>query len=381
MNENKNGNLMYDAVPPVAALNKVPGFDPRKFLRKAISETTKEEILKLDLKYKKLWFRLVHPTGRIKMNALRITDQLAIIEARVYLDKSDPEPVASFTSSRCVKDTPGGLYVQAAQYEAQDVALTDAGFGLQFCDVSHAPGEDCFGTEIPVQSARDTAPRETLAQTSAPMELPDPFAATKALAPDHEEKVETPAPTVSAQTEELPQSRTVEAAEFQAEQETAEKTPVDVPVEAAAPAGEESAGLAAPAHPEAFSDEMPENRSPVEKSPAVEPRRAIVTDFPAQAVQTEPSALELEEPEAEQAAAPRYTPDMPVEDILSLMTLEEAQSLIVDVGTCSGWTMAQVADRRAASLKWYVFGYKGDNNILRAAAQMMLDFSTEQKAG
>lgn len=185
--------------------------------------------------------------------------------------------------------------------------------------------------------------------------------------------METPAPTVSIQTEELPQSHTVETAEFQAEQEPAEKTPVDVPVEAAGPA--------APAHPEAFSDEMPGNRSPVEESPAVEPRRAIVTDFPAQAVQTEPSALELEEPEAEQAAAPRYTPDMPVEDILSLMTLEEAQSLIVDVGTCSGWTMAQVADRRAASLKWYVFGYKGDNNILRAAAHMMLDFSTEQKAG
>jgi hypothetical protein len=381
MNESNNANLMYDAVPPVAALNKVPGFDPRKFLRKTISETTKEEVQKLDLKYKKLWFRLAHPTGRIKMNALRITDQLAIIEARVYLDKSDPEPVASFTSSRSIKDTPGGLYVQAAQYEAQDVALTDAGFGLQFCDVSHAPGEERFGTEVPVQTTRNTALGETLAQTSAPVEQTDSFATAKVPAPEHEERTETPTPAASALTEEPPQSPTVEAAEIQAEQEPAEIPPADVPVDAAAPAAEEPAFSAAPAHPEAFSTEMPEDLNPVAEMPVEEPRRAIVTDFPAQAVQPEPPAVELEESATEQASIPRYTPDMPVEDILLMMTLEEAQSLIVEVGTCSGWTMAQVADRRAASLKWYVFGYKGDNNILRAAAQMMLDFSTEQKAG
>ncbi|MEA4848293.1 MAG: hypothetical protein VB106_13775 [Clostridiaceae bacterium] len=375
MNESKNGNLMYDAVPPVAALNKVSGFDPRKFLRKAISETTKEEILKLDLKYKKLWFRLVHPTGRIKMSALRITDQLAIIEARVYLDKSDPEPVASFTSSRCIKDTPGGLYVQAAQYEAQDVALTDAGFGLQFCDVSHVPGEERFGTEIPVKAVPNTVPKEPLTQTPPPVKQAETFIAEESPTPKHEE-MPVP-PTLVQAVEEPPQSRPVETAEFQAEREPTEKTPAEV----AAPFGEEMAVPAAPAHQAYFSDEVHEDRGPAEESLTDEPLRAIVTDFPVEAVQTEPPAVELEEPATEQVAAPRYTPDMPVEDILSLMTLEEAQSLIVDVGTCNGWTMAQVADRRAASLKWYVFGYKGDNNILRAAAQMMLDFSTEQKAG
>lgn len=374
MNESKNGNLMYDAVPPVAALNKVPGFDPRKFLRKTISETTKEEIQKLDLKYKKLWFRLAHPTGRIKMSALRITDQLAIIEARVYLDKSDPEPVASFTSSRCVKDTPGGLYVQAAQYEAQDVALTDAGFGLQFCDVSHAPGEERFETKIPAQAVRNTTPKEPLTQTPVSAEQPESFTAEESPAPKHEEIPIPPTPVRAVM--EPPQSRPVDTAEFQAEREPAEKTPA----EAAAPFDEETAVPAASARPAYFSDEVPEDRSPAEEPPADEPHRAIVTDFPAEAVQTAPPAAETEEPEVEQTGTPRYTPDMPMEEILSLMTLEEAQSLIVDVGTCNGWTMAQVADRRAASLKWYVFGYKGDNNILRAAAQMMLDFTTEQKA-
>ena len=374
MNESKNGNLMYDAVPPVAALNKVPGFDPRKFLRKVVSETTKEEIFKLDLKYKKLWFRLAYPTGRIRMSALRITDQLAIIEARVYFDKSDSKPVASFTSSRSVKDTPGGLYVQAAQYEAQDVALTDAGFGLQFCDVSHAPGEERFGTEIPSQAVRDTAPKKPFTQTPPVAQL-ESFTTEESPAPKHEEMSERPIPPTPA-TAEPPQSRPVETAEFQAEREPAEKTPA----EATAPFDEETAVPAAPARPAHFADEMPEDRSPAGELPADEPRRAIVTDFPAETVQTEPPAAEMEELAAEPATTPRYTPDMPMEEILSLMTMEEAQSLIVDVGTCNGWTMAQVADRRAASLKWYVFGYKGDNNILRAAAQMMLNFTTEQKA-
>lgn len=381
MNESKNANLMYDAVPPVAALNKIPGFDPRKFLRKAISETTKEEIFKLDLKYKKLWFRLVHPTGRIKMNALRITDQLAIIEARVYLDKSDPEPVASFTSSRSIKDTPGSLYVQAAQYEAQDVALTDAGFGLQFCDVSHAPGEERFGTEIPVQAVRNTTPKEPLSQTPTPVEQPEALTAAEAPAPKPEQPAKMQTSTPAQAAVEPPQSCMSEAADFQAEPQPAENAPAAVPVETATPANMEANAPTATARPAYSATEMTGDRRLTEEPPAEETRRAIVTDFPAGAVQTETSAVAMEEYEAEQSAAPHYTPDMPVEEILSLMSLEDAQNLIVDVGTCSGWTMAQVADRRAASLKWYVFGYKGDNNILRAAAQMMLSFTTEQKAG
>ncbi len=72
-----------------------------------------------------------------------------------------------------------------------------------------------------------------------------------------------------------------------------------------------------------------------------------------------------------------YTADMPVEDICRLMTLEQAESIIVDVGTCNGWTLGQVAQRRAASLKWYLNGYTGVNNILRAGARLLLE--REQK--
>ena len=95
MNEKSNPMpMMYKTIPAVAELNKVPGFDPLKFLRHKVSRKTNEEMLQLELPYQKLWFRLRHPQGRMKLTTLRITEQLAIMEARVYLDRSDAEPSA-----------------------------------------------------------------------------------------------------------------------------------------------------------------------------------------------------------------------------------------------------------------------------------------------
>ena len=85
--------------------------------------------------------------------------------------------------------------------------------------------------------------------------------------------------------------------------------------------------------------------------------------------------LEQEPPAAE------YTQSSPVEEIRRQMTYEQAQNVIVDCGTCKGWTLAQVADRRPASLRWYVKGYQGENNILRAAAAIIWDSLQEKQAG
>ena len=73
---------------------------------------------------------------------------------------------------------------------------------------------------------------------------------------------------------------------------------------------------------------------------------------------------------------------MPVEEIVKLMTFEEAGKVVVDTGVCKGQTIAEVAERRPPSLKFYLYGgYRGDNNILRAAAQIMLDSLSAKKAG
>ena len=42
--------------------------------------------------------------------------------------------------------------------------------------------------------------------------------------------------------------------------------------------------------------------------------------------------------------------------------------------------MEQVAEKRPASLKWYLNGYTGNNNILRAAASLLLDQASVQNA-
>ena len=118
-----NAKTMYEAVPAASELNKVPGFDPLKFLRRT------KDTLKLDLPYQKLWFRMAHPNGRMRLTALRITEQMAIFEAKVFLDRSDAEPFSMSTAQQTTQDSRD--FVKAAQNEALSQALTDAGFGIQ----------------------------------------------------------------------------------------------------------------------------------------------------------------------------------------------------------------------------------------------------------
>ena len=128
--------MIYETIPVVSELNKVNGFEPRKFMRKTVSELTQQEVLYLDLKFRKLWFRLKYPKGRIKLSALKITEQLAIFEAKVFFENTDTEPVSSFVAERYAKGKFGALYIENAQNAAVGQALSDAGFGLQFCDVN-----------------------------------------------------------------------------------------------------------------------------------------------------------------------------------------------------------------------------------------------------
>jgi len=247
--------MLYNTHPVVNELNRVKGFDPLRFLKDT------PEGPKLELKYKKIWFRLKYPQGRFKFAALKITDQLAIIEARVYFDKNDAEPKAVFTARSDKATAPGGLYIEAAQYAAIDQALTDAGFGIQFTRDN--------STAVPAEDTKKTV--------------------------------------------------------------KAEQPPAQVP-------------------------------------PVAEPAPALTLEVPA----AEPAPQE-ETPivEAEPAPMGGYTNDMSVEEICARMTLAEAENYIVPLGTCNGQTMGQVADRRPASLRYYISGYSGDNNILRAAAALV----------
>lgn len=309
MNNNKSA-VMNNAA--VQQLRKVPGFDPMKLLRKTISVKTGHPVWKLDIRYKRLWFRLACPNGRMLLKPLRISDQLAIIEAQVYFDKDDPVPAASFTSEQRRENVPGGEFLRAAQEDALNMALENAGFGIQFCDVSRDYGGELFGSEMPIQ---------TEAAEAAVEETEEP------ITPIVEETVAETAPTMdtdSASTEQ----------------------PV---VETIAPVAEER-------KVDAMQDEVP--------------------DLHVLPPQQEEAAEEF----AEQPQAMSYTADMDVSEITQRMTVDEAKTVVVQIGTCRGWTLEQVAQRRPASLKWYLYGCDQADNILKAAASVLLD-NLQQKAG
>ena len=307
------GPMLYTTNATVASLNHVPGFDPLKFLRRTTSRKTGEDVMRLDLRYKKLWFRLACPTGRLKLNALRITEKMAIFEAKVYRDREDAEPLSSYVANCTLDTTPGGLYVEAAQEEALDTALSNAGFGIQFADVGSESEE--YGSEVPMGAKAEIAkPVQTKAEVAEPVQK---------------------------------QAETVKSAKAD---------PLDAIMADDMPA------------PERVTAEV------VEKPKTVVPESVHSAQTPPEPPQNV-IVLEQEPP------ATAYTQSSPVEEIRQQMTYEQAQNVIVDCGTCKGWTLAQVADRRAASLRWYVKGYQRENNILRAAAAIIWDSLQEKQAG
>ena len=160
---NNNAKTMYEAVPAAAELNKVPGFDPLKFLRRA------GDSMKLDLPYQKLWFRMAHPNGRMRLTAMRITEQMAIFEAKVFLDRSDAEPFSVSVAQQTMQDSRD--FVKAAQNEALSQALSDAGFGIQLVSAdTHAASVQKAAPVSKTQPSAITPPVSTV----LPQEPPAP---------------------------------------------------------------------------------------------------------------------------------------------------------------------------------------------------------------
>ena len=342
---------LYEGIPAVAGLNQVQGFDPHKLLRRTASRTGNGEVLKLDLRYKKLWFRLAHPQGRLKLNALRITEQLAIFEARVYLDRSDTEPIGNFTATCTREEALNGHYIKAAQEAALDEALTNAGFGLQFADVCADRNGEPYGSEIPLSDGQ-TGGNHSKAVNSGTDCLQQDVAAAG-----------------TAQQPALLETERVQ--DVSVAPKAGERTVITLAAEGTLPRRDG----------EAVNGEM--DQLPTE---LIEAAAAEVKAEPTIADTSIPngsviSGQVIQEVVQSQSSQVSYTADMPVAEIIKRMTFEEAQRVKVDEGTCSGWTMAEVAERRPPSLKWYVYGYKKDNNILRAAAQIMWDSLNGQKAG
>lgn len=348
---------MYNQLPAAAKLNHVPGFDPARYLRKKYSKSYECEVVDLDLEYKKLWFRLVYPNGRLETTAVKITDQIAIFNTKVFFHLKDTEPVACFTSQEYKDNNQKSLYILNAQRESQSQALCDAGFGVQF-----------HPAEMPITDIRntDTNCNHTTQQDDNSSEIIPPI-------------------------NEQPQSNINDQklfVEFSIKTQPTDEPKV-IQYESQLISENKIAAFPAADLQERSSDKSiaktsnsnNQNLSSLLQAESISSADNIPVDTTTAALLSNNTEIQEGIVKESSEAHILITPDMSIEDICKTMTMEQALDVVVDIGTCNGWTLAEVAEKRAASLKWYLNGYPGENKLLKAGAMKILEEMFQQKVG
>lgn len=282
--------ILYKSSATVAALNRVEGFEPLSLAR-IIQKDGQEDQLYLDVKYRKLWFRLCNPNGRIAKKIISIQENMAIVEARIYLDKNDPESsfVASALAQKFRSGDPefGDKFLELAETAAVGRALSDAGYGIQFADADVQEKNDPNQVDagIPAKAPQNAAYPQggNMAYPTQP-QIPNGYVLPQGAQP------------MMGQTMPMPQAPRAQAVRTQA-----------------SPAGQG-----------------------IPNQPTLDPRR-------------------------------------PVQELLAGLSYEQARAVVIDGnGIHAGKTMGQVAMEKPDTLNWYVNKYGGPNNLLRAAAQVLL---------
>ena len=308
---------MYEQETAVAALHQVEGFDPRRFMR-LIQKEDQSSRYYLDVAYRKLWFRLCYPEGKIVKTIRSITAQMAIVEARVYLNKNDPDDsyVANAFAQKFREDSEiGQKYVELAETAAVGRALSDAGFGLQFADREKEMDPEV--TEAPIDE-------EVMAGTPiCPENIPEEVFGSSVGEPLMEDMI-----------------------------------PGQCGIEDYIPMPDEVMRVA-----EASKEEVQQPKAALQPKAAPQP--------------TKKSEQTPQEQFMQNNVAPEstvgITRDMPVNDIYGKLTRDLAVKVVVSAGCYKGKTLGQIAVEKPGSLQWYVDSYKGPDNLLRAAAKYLLD--------
>ena len=346
--------MLTQAIPAVQQLRRVQGFDPLRFLKRNASGG-----IELEPRYQRLWFRLACPDGKMLLNRLRITDQIAVYEAQVFLSREDNQPIANFTAAVEKAQAPAGRYVQAAQDAALKTALDNAGFGIQLCEINPSAAVDAQ-----VDEKQEVATGTVNRQEIAP-------AANRATAPQREDTIgeSYPVQAVSipqkVQPQEAAKTPNVNQQEVQTTQQT--ESVSDAMSLLQALSGGTAASEPDPVMPQKAQEISSETAEAAvtERTETAQTVKSVVVDMPAA---------------ASTAAAPKYSDDMTVDEILSLMTEEEAAELVVTTGVNKGWTMAQVSEQRPSSLKYYAYLCEDCGNIVKAAAMLLMGGSQQLKA-
>lgn len=322
-----NQDCMYQNVKEIQELNRVEGFDPRKYMRQLAGDGQAAKYY-LDVVYRKLWFRLKYPNGKIVKTLKKLTDQVAIVEAKVYLDRNDPEE--SFISNALAQkymttdDQFGNKYVELAETAAVGRALADAGFGLQFADLEGEADPNIVDAGLEYKSG--AAIEESLQDGTYMEDAGETYTAT-------EEQIHGQYDINTYIGSEAPQQ---------------------------APAGN-MAGDDMNHMPQAMQNSVPQaiqnSVSPTVQNnmpPAMQPAQG-----------NQPSI---------QDALSRIQRNLPVEQIYKMLNRDMAAALVISAGYYKDkLTLGQLAIEKPQSLNWYVNDYKGPDNLLRAAARFLLD--------
>ena len=299
--------MLFNKSEAVASLNQVEGFNPIELARKIVNEG-QEEQLYLDVKYRKLWFRLVHPAGKVISSIVNLTETMAIVEARVYLDKGDSGDnyIANSFSQKFRSQDPqfGDKFLELAETAAVGRALADAGFGLQFADVGEGNDPAQVDAGIPVSSTGN----QTQNQMSNPMPNPQ-------------------------------QSQLQDAAFRQSQNQMMGQ----------------------------FYQQAQANGSMIGQSTGFQQTAPYGTSMPGN---IQPNTMPTGNQNVAQPAVLDGT--LPVEELERFMTYEQAVKVVINFGQNKGKTMGQVAIDSPSSLNWFANQYKGNDHLVPAAARVIL---------
>lgn len=354
--ENRN-ELAFEKCGVIQELNKVEGFNPLDYVTSSKNDRG-EDYINLETKYRQLWFRLCYPHGKVTKKFLRLTDTVAAVEARVYLDKNDPEDnyIASGVAQRFFdpnKDF-GLYYLESAETIAEGRALGKAGFGIQFCDFDGQKDDVMPDTGIKAQN----------------------FAAPAKKQEDKPEQKNTQS-SKSVQSDNVKQTNGQTGAKQQAVQSTEEK---------AAPSGTEQQKLSDDIKPNTenkannATNSVPANQPPTDSVQTDKVQADKVQTEAAETPQNNPQDSAVETAQEQTAEFDgHYDEHTPVEEILKVMTVAEAENIAVTIGFNRGKTLRQISLANFRQLRWFFESYTGDNNILKAGAKLLFDRSQQQQ--
>lgn len=366
---------LYDRSEAVAALNRVEGFNPMELAR-TLTKEGQEDQLYLDVKYRKLWFRHVYPLGKIVSSIRSFTENMAIVEARIYLDKCDAEEnyVANAFSQRFRTNDPnfGDKFLEMAETAAVGRALSDAGFGLQFVDVGEEndPMQVDAGIQMPSMTAQSQVQGNDIPQGGMPWNPQmQPSMQGNNISPANQygQNIQ-PGMTGNPQM----QPAMTENQGMQATAQNQGNQSQTMPQGTANP----QSSVPTQSNPmmNQFYRQAQEKGTTIGQNPSETPQ--MQNSFGNQNQQ----AGQMPQMQGNSQSSNQYSPaasldeSLPVEELVQRMTYEQAtQVVITGNGKFGGKTMGQVAVESPKNLEWFAQSYSGKNHLIPAAARVLLN--------